>query len=58
MHNKGVVKGIPDCSFEFYFYEQCIYGKQNHMSFPSKDTREKGIVELVHMCLDLCQSHH
>ena len=48
MHRKGMVKGLPDCSFEFDFYEHCIYGKQNLVSFPSKATREKEILELVH----------
>ena len=48
MHSKGMVEGLPDCSSEFYFYEHCIYGKQNHVRFPSKATREKGILELVH----------
>ena len=48
MQNKGMVGGILDCSSEFNFFEHCIYGKQNHVSFPSKDTREKEILELVH----------
>ena len=41
MYNKGMVKGLPDCSFEFDFYEHCIYGKQNHVRFPSKATKVK-----------------
>ena len=28
MHSKGMVKGLPNCSFEFDFYEQCIYQKK------------------------------
>ena len=48
MHSKGMVKGLPDCSFEFDFYEHCIYGKQNCVSFPNKAIREKGTLELVH----------
>ena len=47
MHCKGMVEGFPDFSSEFHFYEDCIYGKQNCASFPSKDTRGKGILELV-----------
>ena len=48
MHNKGMVKSLLDCSYEFYFHEHCIYGKQNHLSFPNKATREKGVLERVH----------
>ena len=39
MHRKGMVEGLPDCSSEFDFCEHCIYGKQNHVRFPRKDTR-------------------
>ena len=48
MHCKGMVEGLPNCSSKFDFYELCIYGKQNHVRFPSKSTREKGTLELVH----------
>ena len=48
MHKKGMVEGLPDCSSEFDFYEHCLYGKQNHVRFPIKAIREKGILELVH----------
>ena len=48
MHTKGMVEGVPNRSSKFYFYEHCIYGKKNHVSFPSKSTRTKGILELVH----------
>ena len=48
MHSKRIVEDLPDCSFEFDFYEHCIYGKQNCVSLPSKATRAKGISELVH----------
>ena len=48
MHSKGMVEGLPDCSFEFDFCEHFIYGKQNRVSFPSKATRAKEISELVH----------
>ena len=41
MHIKGMLESFPDCSFEFNFGEHCVYGKQNHVSFPSKATREK-----------------
>ena len=48
MHSKGMVEGLPDCSSKFDFFEHCIYGKESHVSFLSKYTREKGILELVH----------
>ena len=34
MHSKGMVKGLLDCSYEVNFCEHCVYGKQNHVSFP------------------------
>ena len=48
MHRKGMVKVLPNCSSKFDFCEHCIYGKQNYVSFPSKATREKEILKLVH----------
>ena len=48
IHSKGMVKGIPDCSFELNFCEHFIYGKQNLVSFPNKAIREKDLLELVH----------
>ena len=48
MHSKGMVKVLPDCSSGFDLREHCIYGKQNHVSFPRKYIREKKILELVH----------
>ena len=32
MHNKGMAEGLIDYSYEFDFYEYCIYGKQNLIS--------------------------
>ena len=37
-------KGIPDFSLEIEFFEHCIYGKQNHVSFPSGAARDKEIL--------------
>ena len=48
MHRKGMVEALPDFSSEFDLYEHCIYGKQSCVIFPSKDTREKEILVLVH----------
>jgi hypothetical protein len=47
MRNKGMVEGFPDCNLEAYFYEHCIYGKQNRVRFPSRATREKWILQLI-----------
>ena len=41
MHRKGMVEGLPNSSSEFDFCEHCIYGKQNHVSFPSKSKTTK-----------------
>lgn len=48
MHIKGTVEGLPDCSSKFDLCKHYIYRKQNRVSFPSKATREKKILELVH----------
>ena len=48
MPNKGMVEGLSDCSSEFDFYEHCIYGKQNHVTFPSKATKAKELLTWVH----------
>jgi len=48
MHKKDMVEVFPDCTLEFDFYEHCIYGKHNCARFPSRDTMEKGIMELRH----------
>ena len=59
MHNKGIVQEFHECSSEFHFYEHCVYGKHNHMSFTTGATREKEILELVHSDdLELHWSHH
>ena len=48
LHCKGMVEGISNSSLDFDFYENCVYGKQNQVSFPSGGKREKHILELVH----------
>ena len=48
MHNKCMVKYFPECNLEVDFFEHCIYGKQSRVRFPSRETRENGILELVH----------
>ena len=35
-------------SLDFDFCENCVYGKQNRVSFPSRSNREKHILELVY----------
>ena len=48
IHNKGIIEGHPNFSIEVNFCEHCVYGKQNHVRFPSGPTRTKGIMELIH----------
>jgi hypothetical protein len=48
MHNKGKVEDFPQCNLEVKFCEHCIYGEQSRVRFPSRATRENGILELVH----------
>ena len=48
LHGKGMIEGMSDCTLDFDFCENCIYGKQNRVRFPSGATRSKGILELIH----------
>jgi hypothetical protein len=48
MKIKGMVKGFPECGLEVEFCVHFIYGKQIWVRFPSRATRENGILEMVH----------
>eukprot|EP00253_Pinus_taeda_P034563 PITA_34563 len=48
LHGKGMVEGMSNSSLDFDFYENCVYGKHNYVSFPSGGKRAKQILELVH----------
>ena len=48
LHGKGMVENMSNCTMDFHFCENCIYGKQNRVRFSSVDTRAKGILELIH----------
>ena len=48
LHGKGMVEGMSNSSLDFDFCENCVYGKQNHVSFPSGGKRAKQILELMH----------
>ena len=48
LHGKGMVEGMSNSSLDFDFCENCVYGKQNQVSFPSGGKRTKQILELVH----------
>jgi len=48
LHGKGMVEGMSNNSLDFDFYENCVYGKHNRVSFPSNGNRVKQILELVH----------
>ena len=41
LHGKGMVEGMSNNSLDFDFYEDCVYGKQNRVSFPSGSKRAK-----------------
>ena len=34
LHGKGMVEGMSNSSLDFDFCENCVYGKQNQVSFP------------------------
>jgi hypothetical protein len=48
IHNKGMVEDFPICNLEVKFCEHSIYGKQSRVRFSFGETRENGILELVH----------
>ena len=48
LHGKGMVEGTSNSYLDFDFCENCVYGKQNRVSFPSGGKRVKHILELVH----------
>src|SRR5271168_194580 len=48
LHGKGMVESMSNSSLDFDFCENCVYGKQNRVNFPSGGKREKQILELVH----------
>lgn len=48
LHGIGMVEGMRNSSLDFDFCENCVYGKQNRVSFPSGGKRVKQILELVH----------
>eukprot|EP00253_Pinus_taeda_P010242 PITA_10242 len=48
LHGKGMVEGMSNSSLDFDLCENCVYGKQNQVSFPSSGKRVKHILELVH----------
>jgi hypothetical protein len=47
MKRKGMVEIFPEFGLEVNFCEHFIYGKQSRVRFPSGETRENGILELV-----------
>eukprot|EP00253_Pinus_taeda_P032839 PITA_32839 len=48
LHGKVMVEGMSNSSLDFDLCENCVYGKQNQVSFPSSGKRVKHILELVH----------
>ena len=43
-----MVEGMSNCNSNFYFYEHCLYGKQNQVKIPFSATRSKDMLELIH----------
>ena len=48
LHGEGMVEAMSNSSLDFYFCENCVYGKPNRVSFPSCSKRVKHIIELLH----------
>ena len=38
LQGKSMVEGMSKYNSDFDFYEHCLYGKQNHVKFPSGAT--------------------
>ena len=34
LHGNGMVEGMSNSSLDLNFFEHCVYGKQNQVSFP------------------------
>ena len=47
-HVNGMIEGMSNFSLDFNFFENCVYGKQNRLSFPSGAKRANKILEIVH----------
>ena len=47
LHGNGMVEGMSNFSLDFDFCENCVYGKQNQVSFPSGAKWANNILELV-----------
>eukprot|EP00253_Pinus_taeda_P008052 PITA_08052 len=43
LHGKGMVEGMNNSSLGFDFCENCVYGKQNRVSFPSREKKIKAL---------------
>jgi hypothetical protein len=43
-----MVEGMSNCSLDFDFCKNCVYGKKNQVRFTSGATRAEGILQLVH----------
>jgi hypothetical protein len=43
-----MVEGISNFSLDFDFFENCLYGKENWVRFPSSAMRVGGLLQLVH----------
>ena len=44
LHGKRMVEGMSNSYLDFDFYENCVYGKQNQVSFPFGGKRMKHIL--------------
>ena len=43
-----MIESMSNSSLDFDFYQNCVYGKQNQVSFPSGGKIAKHILELMH----------
>ena len=51
MKHKNSVDELNDCSLEFYFWEDFMYGKYNHVQFYFSSQKSFGCLNLIHYCL-------
>ena len=48
LEKQNIFDGFPDCALELYFYEHCIYGKQNCVQFYFYSHKVSRLLDLIH----------
>jgi len=46
LHKRKLLNGIKTCKLKFY--EDCVFGKQHHVKFPTAVHHTKGALDYIH----------